>query len=254
MFSFGANADGRLGYRTEGLTTEPALVPLGEPLPPFLLSAAPEGEGPAEATADIILVFSEAVTAADGLIRLVHRSDPTDVIEIAADDARRVTVEGETVTVNPPGFLRPGARYLGEIEDAAFVDADGLSLASPARPGFAPLDIRIEAGSAALIGTADQNRLADGGADELVLIGPGRAIVSGGGGADTFFFGATTANGVRETVTIRDFDLSADRLDLGGVDIVSVRSTRRDTILTLEDDGDVVILTGVADFDTLIFA
>ena len=254
VFSFGANADGRLGYLTDGLTTEPAIVPLGEPLPPVLLRADAEGDGLADPTADLVLTFSEPVSAGDGLIRLVNRSDATDVIEIAAADTRRVTVNGETVTVDPPGFLRPGARYSVELDADAFRDAEGLSLGAPARPGWAPLDIRVDSDAIALIGTEADNRSSGTEADELILIGPGRGIFAGGGGADTFFFGATTENGVRGTVTIRDFDPLMDQLDFGGVGVESVRTTRRYTILTLEGDGDVVILSGVTDFDYLMFA
>ncbi len=104
-------------------------------------------------------------------------------------------------------------------------------------------------------GTGGNDILVGTDADEVFYAGAGRLdILTGGAGADTFVFGAETANGVRETTRITDFHVGEDRLDLGGAQIVQSQVSGGSTLLWVGADRDQIVLTGVTSLDDLTFA
>lgn len=103
-------------------------------------------------------------------------------------------------------------------------------------------------------GTDGNDRLAGTDADEVFHMGAGRLDIAVGGlGADTFVFGEETANGMRETTRITDFEAGVDVLDLEGADIQRVQETSASVHLWVGPDMDHLILSGVTEFDDLTF-
>jgi len=106
-----------------------------------------------------------------------------------------------------------------------------------------------------LHGGEGNDRLFGTDADEFIWTGAGRMDqASGGLGADTFVFADETANGVRETDRIADFDAGLDRIDLGGAEVQDYRETGHAVYLWIGEDRDQVIVQGVDHFDDISFA
>ena len=92
------------------------------------------------------------------------------------------------------------------------------------------------------------------GANELIHAGAGRLdVLTGGGGADVFVYGAETANGMRETTRITDYHAGEDRIDLGGAEIVKFQASAASVLLWVGEDRDQILLSGVTAFDDLAF-
>lgn len=96
---------------------------------------------------------------------------------------------------------------------------------------------------------ADRITGTDGG-DEIHGNG-GNDRIEGGAGADIFVF-STLTDDRREVVTILDFDVTQDRLDLQGAAIASQHQTGSGLLLRLQS-GDILRLDGVTLDDTLLF-
>ena len=123
-YTFGSNPDGRLGYSSEGSVYQP--VDFSGDAAPFLVTTTPADNGrDVDAEASLTFTFTEDVFAGDGGIRLVNRDDASDTRELDVNDARFVSIDGDTVTVTPSSFFVPDGRYAIEFDTGAFVDADG---------------------------------------------------------------------------------------------------------------------------------
>ena len=72
--------------------------------------------------ANIVLTFTESVTAASGDITI---SNGTDTLIIDVTDASQVDVDGAVVTINPIDDLDPNSAYNVQIDADAFVDTAG---------------------------------------------------------------------------------------------------------------------------------
>lgn len=253
FLTLGSNGDGRLGYATDGATTTPREVDLDADVAPWLVSATPgDGASGVSAGADLSLDFTEPVAAGEGAVRLVNL-DTGAVIEIRAADAAQVTIEGASVTLDPFGLLDRGARYAVEIDDDAFLDAAGQGYAGIATGDASTFSFRTTTLNL-VNGGAGNDALSGGDGDDLIVTGAGRSDrASGGAGADVFLFGAETANGVRETDTILDFEAGVDAIVLGGAALLSVRETAAGVLLTVGGDADMIIVRGVATADDILF-
>lgn len=99
-----------------------------------------------------------------------------------------------------------------------------------------------------LTGTPGHDVLKGTGAAEEVHPGGGDDYVTLGDGADLINFDDIT--GSRDVLTIADFTLGEDRLDLAGAVLETVRSTAHQTVLDLEGpDNDLIVQLGVTSFD-----
>jgi uncharacterized protein (TIGR03118 family) len=155
VFTFGANSDGRLGYPTEGLTTDPAVVPFPEDQGPFLLTATPfDGAGSVGRNAPFLLTFTEPVERGAGTITLANLDDPSRsiVIDVANTDA--VRIDGVLVELLAPEILRANTRYAVQIEAGAFADASGQHYAGIADDDITTFNVRT--GTAISTGTIDK--------------------------------------------------------------------------------------------------
>lgn len=159
VFTFGANSDGRLGYPTEGLTTEPAVVPFPEDPAPFLLTAVPfDNATNLVRNGALVLTFTEAVERGEGTITLANLADPGRSIVIDVTDAGAVTIAGEVVTIRAPEVLDAQARYAVQIEAGALVDATGNAFAGIAADDVTSFNLRT--GDAAPAGAVAKEVLA----------------------------------------------------------------------------------------------
>jgi len=88
----------------------------------------------------------------------------------------------------------------------------------------------------------------------MIAGGGRRDLMFGGRDADTFQFSASIAdNGARDTAYIMDFDVTEDLIDLGGAQIARVVERFNQVWLSLEGDGDLIVLRGPRDFDDITF-
>ncbi len=104
-----------------------------------------------------------------------------------------------------------------------------------------------------LAGATDGNdRLTGTDGRDLIASGAGRVDrVAGGEGADRFAFGSETANGTRERDFITDYEVGLDEIDLGGADIAAIREAGRHVRITLDGDGDDIVVRFVDEADDL---
>jgi hypothetical protein len=70
--------------------------------------------------ANIVLTFSEAVSAESGQIRIVKFSDLTTFESIRVSDSSKVSLNGAVVTINPSGTFAHNTRYAVLIEGTVF--------------------------------------------------------------------------------------------------------------------------------------
>ncbi|WP_205602474.1 M10 family metallopeptidase C-terminal domain-containing protein [Chelativorans alearense] len=92
-----------------------------------------------------------------------------------------------------------------------------------------------------------------GGNDVISAGGGALDRVLGSAGADVFLFAAKTKDGLRDRTWIDDFGIGTDAIDLGGAEFVYDKSHFGSLILTLDGDGDQIILTGIAHYDDWLF-
>ncbi|WP_425277230.1 calcium-binding protein [Sinorhizobium fredii] len=95
----------------------------------------------------------------------------------------------------------------------------------------------------------------DGGrGNDMITAGEGALDhVLGGAGADVFLFATDTNDGHRDRTVIGDFKTGIDAIDLGEAEVVSQKSLLGSLVLTLDGDGDQIVLTGVARYDDSLF-
>ena len=208
-------------------------------------------EGGPAATATITLA-GVAALAADAVVTLTPGTADID-LGSGAGVAHTVAFEAggalsAAVQVSAPidGIAEPTEFVLATVAVTGGGVFDGVAAAplvvevTDAAPP--PDRVRID-------GTDDRDRLYGTDADELFVSLGGRTdYMRGGGGADVFVFGEETANGVVEVDYVLDFDAD-DRLDLGGRGIADQAERGGSTYLTLDGDGDRIVLRGVVDFD-----
>jgi hypothetical protein len=99
--------------------------------------------GSIASTADLVLYFSDDITAQDGkFIRIIDESTNTEFEAISVTDSTRVTVVGNTVTLNPSADLVVGKTYHATIDNGAFKSSTTTfaGLSSPTDWTFRPVD------------------------------------------------------------------------------------------------------------------
>ena len=97
---------------------------------PTLSSSTPADDSTTfGASSNLVLTFSEAVTAGSGQIKIVNTADATDTRTIDVKDATQVTISGATLTINPTADLKAGGTYAVNIDATAVLDAAGNAYA-----------------------------------------------------------------------------------------------------------------------------
>lgn len=165
---------------------------------PTLSSSTPADNATSVAITDnIVLTFSESVTAGTGNIVITNATDATDTRTISVSDAQ-VTFSGSTVTINPTADLKTGANYNVTIASGVIKDAIGnvftgitnsttLNFSTPGASSTAgntfTLTQAADTVPGALTNTGDDtiNAFLDGGAASLSSLD----VIDGGAGTDT---------------------------------------------------------------------
>jgi hypothetical protein len=153
------------------------------------------------------------------------------------------------------GVAKPPQRYQGS-DAADLLVAQTGGKGTPAFFGFGGDDwvqgsdlgdlIRGGSGSDALWGGGGNDRIWGGTGDDRLSGGAGAFDeLWGGGGSDVFVWRAETRDGAVETTTVMDFRPRQDLLDLGEAAIARIDAGNGDTVLTLDGDGDRIVLQGV---------
>jgi hypothetical protein len=145
---------------------------------PKLLSHAPAANaGPLD---DITLRFSEAIMrgSGGGNEAITLRDSLGVTIETYYRDDSRVTINGDTLTINPSVQLKPGSKYLLSLPSGAVMDLAGNKFAG-----------------SELLAIDTVGTVSTGGAGNDYLIGLGNgAKLSGAGGVDTAIYGYDRSN------------------------------------------------------------
>ena len=151
------------------------------------------------------------------------------------------------------GVAKPPKCYRGTAGDDLLVPQSGAKSGLKFF-GFGGDDQIQGSGRSDLIQGGDgDDRLWGGGGDDLIRGGRGDDQIGGGAGADrlwggagrdVFLWGDETRDGRKETTTVRDFQRGQDRIDLGEAEIARVWSKGGSTVLTLDGDGDRILLHG----------
>ncbi len=134
--------------------------------------------------------------------------------------------------------------------DQGLFDGSSPARGSDHDPVIVGLDLEDDGAPEPLLvaGTTGIDRLNGTDADEIIDARGGRLdMVFGGGGADQFVF--TNLEGSRDTLRILDFDVEEDVLDLAGASITNVRTLGSSLRLTLDEDRDSILLSGVTDIE-----
>ncbi|MCV3273813.1 Ig-like domain-containing protein [Roseobacter sinensis] len=112
----------------------------------------------------------------------------------------------------------------------------------------------VDQGPSLVLGTDGNDYLTGTDADEVLRSFGGRSdVLAGGAGADVFDFSSSVGNGVRETRTIRDFEVGIDSIDLGDHEVASFRVMGQSLYITLDPELDMLILNGVTTLDDSYF-
>ncbi|WMS40912.1 Ig-like domain-containing protein [Acuticoccus sp. MNP-M23] len=204
VYAFGLNGDGRLGVDTGGATVfDPVIVDFNTADDvPVLLTATPSLNGrDVAANTAVSLTYTEDVFAAEGTIRIVNRNDPDDVITVDVSDRKAVSIDGDTVTIEPGVTFALDTAYAVQITDGAFVDADGQAAAGIANDDLSTYRFTIgeEAiadgqklnadGDTLLRGTAGQDTLHGDDAGNMMHGDAGEDMLIGYGGTDSLYGG-----------------------------------------------------------------
>lgn len=194
IYTWGSNSDGRLGYSSDGSVYTPREVDFEADPAPFLKSATPGDNGrDVETDSTLVLTFTEAVSAGEGVLTLVNR-DTGARTEIDVADTRLVSFDGDTVTITPPAHLDTEARYAVEIDDGAFVDNDGQSFEGIDEGDTSTFNFTTGEEAAAspdqYLDTPGDDLLRGGEEDDRINGRAGDDLVSGGAGDDRLNGGA----------------------------------------------------------------
>jgi hypothetical protein len=153
------------------------------------------------------------------------------------DDAIQAEIDGHEVFAEPveaQALDAPGAAgvYAWQAAGARF---DDVAI------------VAAEAAPAEIVGTDGSDRLAGTDGDDVIRPLGGRLdVIRGGEGADIFDFSDSTANGLRETRIVADFE-AGETVLLGDASVAEARAIGDDLLLILDGDGDVIRLAGVTD-------
>lgn len=153
------------------------------------------------------------------------------------------------------GVAKPPQRYQG-TEAADLLVAQTGAKGTPAFFGFGGDDwvqgsdlgdvIRGGYGDDALWGGGGNDRIWGGAGNDRLSGGAGAFDdLWGGAGSDVFVWQAETRDGFVETTTVMDFRPRQDLLDLGEAAIARIDTEGGNTVLTLDGDGDRIVLQGV---------
>jgi hypothetical protein len=154
-------------------------------VPPTLVGSLPAAGATGVAVgANIVLTFSEPIALGSGTVTLTNEAGQT-VESYTAGSSGKLSVSGNTLTVNPTADLLSGGHYTVTVSSGAVKDVVGNALAAPASVSFTTDPTRsVGPDNAPLAGTSG-NDIMLGDARNNVFVGSaGKDSIDGGAGLD----------------------------------------------------------------------
>ncbi|MFZ6777672.1 DUF4214 domain-containing protein [Undibacterium sp. Ji83W] len=175
----------------------------GDTTPPTVISFSPATLATSVATnSDIVLTFSETVTAGSGTISLMN-ADGSVVANYNIAQSSNVTVNGNTVTINPTNDLNNGSTYKLSIPSGAIKDVAGNNFIGTSTYSFTTVAKVVPGG---IVGTAGSDTLTGTAGNDSFNGLAGNDIINGGAGLDIALYAGkradfnVTASGTNFTV------------------------------------------------------
>lgn len=163
----------------------------GDTTPPSVISFSPATLATSVATnSDIVLTFSETVTAGSGTISLMN-ADGSVVANYNIAQSSNVTISGNTVTVNPTNDLSNGSTYKLSIPSGAIKDMAGNNFIGTSSYSFTTV-AKVVAGG--IVGTAGNDTLNGTAGNDSFNGLAGNDIINGGTGMDTAIYAGKRAD------------------------------------------------------------
>ncbi|MFZ6760213.1 DUF4214 domain-containing protein [Undibacterium sp. Ji50W] len=163
-----------------GKDTLNLLTYFGDTTPPTIISFSPATLATSVATgSDIVLTFSEPVTAGTGVINL-QSADGTTVASYDISKSSNVTISGSTVTINPTNDLSNGTTYKLSIPSGAIKDIAGNNFVGTSSYSFTTV-----AKTGGIVGTTGNDNLTGTSGNDVFTGMAGNDTINGGAGLDT---------------------------------------------------------------------
>ncbi|MFZ6708311.1 DUF4214 domain-containing protein [Undibacterium sp. TC9W] len=163
----------------------------GDTTPPSVISFSPATLATSVATnSDIVLTFSETVTAGSGTISLMN-ADGSVVANYNIAQSSNVTISGNTVTINPTNDLSNGSTYKLSIPSGAIKDMAGNNFIGTSSYSFTTVAKVIAGG---IVGTAGNDTLNGTAGNDSFNGLAGNDIINGGAGMDTAIYAGKRAD------------------------------------------------------------
>lgn len=163
----------------------------GDTTPPTVISFSPATLATSVATnSDIVLTFSETVTAGSGTISLMN-ADGSVVANYNIAQSSNVTISGNTVTINPTNDLSNGSTYKLSIPSGAIKDMAGNNFIGTSSYSFTTMAKVIAGG---IVGTAGNDTLNGTAGNDSFNGLAGNDIINGGAGMDTAIYAGKRAD------------------------------------------------------------
>lgn len=206
---------------------------------------------------------------AEGEIKLHVFVDAASVELFANDGLRTITdqIFPDAESLGVELFAEGGDAGVAELDIWKLSTGDGQERAPRAYDGTAGDDLlapwegakgilRLDGrgGDDVIFGSSGIDVI-KGGAGNDVIAGRGGAldILRPGAGDDVIVFGTETSDGHRDRTAIVGFRAGSDAIDLGGAEVVRHKSLLGSLVLTLDGDGDEIVLPGVSHYDDSLF-
>ncbi|MFZ6679528.1 DUF4214 domain-containing protein [Undibacterium sp. Tian12W] len=163
----------------------------GDTTPPSVISFSPATLATSVSTnSDIVLTFSETVTAGSGTISLMN-ADGSVVANYNIAQSSNVTISGNTVTINPTNDLNNGSTYKLNIPSGAIKDVAGNNFIGTSSYSFTTVAKAVPGG---IVGTAGNDTLTGTAGNDSFNGLAGNDIINGGAGMDTAIYAGKRAD------------------------------------------------------------
>ncbi|MFZ6641120.1 DUF4214 domain-containing protein [Undibacterium sp. TC4M20W] len=163
----------------------------GDTTPPTVISFSPATLATSVSTnSDIVLTFSETVTAGSGTISLMN-ADGSVVANYNIAQSSNVTISGNTVTINPTNDLNNGSTYKLNIPSGAIKDVAGNNFIGTSSYSFTTVAKAVPGG---IVGTAGNDTLTGTAGNDSFNGLAGNDIINGGAGMDTAIYAGKRAD------------------------------------------------------------
>ncbi|MFZ6741726.1 DUF4214 domain-containing protein [Undibacterium sp. JH2W] len=163
----------------------------GDTTPPTVISFSPATLATSVATnSDIVLTFSEAVKAGSGTISLLN-ADGSTVATYNIAQSSNVSINGNTVTINPTNDLNNASTYKLSIPSGAIKDLAGNNFIGTSSYSFTTVPKAVPGG---IIGTVANDTLNGTAGNDSFNGLAGNDTINGGAGLDTAIYAGKRAD------------------------------------------------------------